>query len=277
MRPIEKRDKNGTVTERGRPASLRAGRQRQLLLISISTACLCVASILLYLYLTSRSFEFRRPQFVTVYLVELAVILFVAPLLPVKMIISEKQEQVLMQMLPDRQASRIAFGTVAFPLLLTVILGLVPGISALAVRGLFGGVPALEVVQASAFVASIAIGAAAIGSYCSVHCGNMFSSAGLALLVILLVITEPIWLGPAIGSASFLIQPSLLINPFVGLASAMDFDLFRTEPLYQICPVGQRRFDYPAWWAVSAVYLSMSLLFFWRSVAGIRRMAEPSA
>lgn len=253
-------------------------RTRRLLIISTSIyALLWFGGILLYSFVSSRSFEFGRQQFLAVYLIQLALMLFLAPLLSVRGIIQEKQDQGLLQLLPDREGSlRIALGSVVFPLLITAIFSLVPGVAALVVKGLFGGVPALDVIRASAAVVSIAIGAAAVGCYCSVRCDNMFSSAGLALLFVILLIFEPIWLGPLIGSASFLIQPSLLINPFVGLASAMDFDLFRTEPLYQICPIGQRRFDYPSWWSVAAVYVSMTLLFFWRSVAAIRRMAEPS-
>ena len=81
----------------------------------------------------------------------------------------------------------------------------------------------------------------------------------------------------ATPNASFLIQPSLVVNPFVGLASAMEFDLLRAEPFYQICPIGQRKFDYPSGWTVASVHLLVSLSLFWRCVVRIRRVAEPSA
>ena len=254
------------------------GRRRRFLLIAVSIyALLCVGGILLHSFLSSRSFELRREQFIALYLLELALMLFLAPLLSIRGIILEKQDERLLQLLPDRKgALRIALRSVAFPLFVAVILSLVPGLAALLVKALFGGVPALVLIRASAVVMFMALGAAAVGCYCSVRCADMFSSAGLALLFVILLILEPIWLGPVIGSAPFLIQPSLLINPFAGLASAMDFDLFRTEPLYQICPIGQLRFEYPAWWSVAVLYVSMTFLFLWRSVVGIRRMAEPS-
>jgi hypothetical protein len=93
------------------------------------------------------------------------------------------------------------------------------------------------------------------------------------------VCTEPVWIGPAIEStthASALIPGSLLINPFVGMASALRFDIFRVEPFYQISPIGQRRFNYPSWYSVASLYLLVSLFLYWRSRVRLFRMATPT-
>jgi hypothetical protein len=192
----------------------------------------------------------------------------------------QKGEQGLLQFLPDPAgATRIAFATVSLPLLTSAGLCLIPGIAALAIRTLFGGVPAIDVARATIVILAFATWAFALGFYCSVRCRDAFAAAGCALLVILVVLAQPIWFGPVIsstGEASLMIQASLLINPAVGVASAIDFDLFRTEPLYQVCPIGQRPFEYPSCWAVASLYLCLSAVLIWRSVSGFRRMAEPA-
>ena len=126
---------------------------------------------------------------------------------------------------------------------------------------------------------TITVFALSIGFYCSVICKTAFAAAGVSLLILVLLSTEPIWFGPIINlmpDAPILIQSSLLINPFVGVASAINFDILRTDPFYQICPIGQLRFQYPSCWSVASFNLLMAFAIFWRSAAGIRRLIVPS-
>jgi len=155
----------------------------------------------------------------------------------------------------------------------------VPCAAALIARVLFGGIPLSDLLPTSFLVLSFAACALVLGLYCLLVCRCPYSSAGLALLIIVFVCAEPVWIGPAIEStshASALIQGSLLINPFVGMASALHFDLFRTEPFYQICPIGQRRFYYPSWYSVAFLYLLVSSFLYWRSRVRLFKMAMPS-
>jgi hypothetical protein len=128
-------------------------------------------------------------------------------------------------------------------------------------------------------VMTVAVFMLSIGIYLSTVCKNTFSAAGLALLIVILVCTEPIWFGPVINSypdASFLIQSSLLINPVVNVAAALHFDILRTDPFYQICPIGQLRFHYPSYGSAALFNLLIALIISWRSVAGIRRITAPT-
>lgn len=154
-----------------------------------------------------------------------------------------------------------------------------PCAAALVMRALFGGIPAWDIARTSLAVLMSGVSALALGWYCSVLCRDVFSAAGLSLFVILLVCTEPVWIGPVIDSTSnvsMLIQSSLVANPLAGVAAALNFDIFRTEPLYQICPFGQRRFTYPPWYAAPLFHGLASLFLLWRSSAGIRRQTGPS-
>jgi len=224
---------------------------------------------------------FGQRQLVAVFMAELALVLFLVPLLAATMMASEQRgRQAVRFLLPQPEPARRAWALFSYPLLATVGLCLAPALAALLLKALFGGQPAPAIVAASLALTPFAVCALALGSYCSLVCRDLVSAAGLALLITVLVSAGPVWLGPVIDAtpdASLLIQPALVVNPFVGLASAMEFDLFRTEPFYQICPIGQRKFDYPSWWTVATVLVLASLPLFWRSMVRIRRMGEPSA
>lgn len=220
-------------------------------------------------------------QLTAVFMTELALVLFLVPLLAATMMASEKRgRQDLRFLLPQPEPMRRIWGTFSFPLLATVALCLAPALAALFLKAVFGGLPAPAIVSASLAMTPFAVCSLALGSYVSLVCRDLVSAVALALLVTVLVCAGPVWLGPVIDAtpdASLLIQPALAVNPFVGMASAMEFDLFRAEPFYQICPIGQRKFEYPSCWTVASVQLLASLPLFWRCVVRIRRMAEPSA
>lgn len=220
-------------------------------------------------------------QLTAVFMTELGLVLFLVPLLAATMMASEKRgRQDLQFLLPQREPARRIWAVFSLPLLITIGLCAAPGLAAVLLAAFFGGLPATTIIATSLAMAPFAVCALALGCYVSLVCRDLVSAVALALLITIVVCAGPLWLGPVIDAtpdASLLIQPSLAVNPFVGLASAMGFDLFRAEPFYQICPIGQRKFDYPSCWTVASVQLLASLPLFWRSVVRIRRMAEPSA
>ena len=224
---------------------------------------------------------FGQRQLAAAFMTELALVLFLVPLLAATMMASKKRgRQAVRFLLPQPEPARRIWAVFSFPLLAAVGLCLAPALAALFLKAFFGGLPAPAIVAAALALMPFAVCALALGSYCSLACRDLFSAMGLALLITVVVCTGPLWLGPVIDAtpdASLLIQSSLAVNPFAGLASALEFDLFRSEPFYQICPIGQRKFDYPSWWTVASVLVLASLPLFWRSVVRIRRMAEPSA
>lgn len=252
-----------------------------LLTLLVSCVLLCLACVLVLSASPGGGFSFGRRQLVTLFMAETALILFLTPLFSVNMGIWHKQgRKLLRSSLNPRESSTIFVGKWISSLKIVTTLCVAPCVAALCARALIGGVPTWDIVRTSLVVMAVAVCALLLGLYCSIICGDVFSAAGVALLIVVLVCTEPIWIGPAIAStsnASFLIQSSLLINPVVGLASALDFDILRTEPLYQICPIAQRRSHYPAWYTVVSFDLLVSLFLFWRSSVAIRRMVAPSA
>ncbi|MBN2243766.1 MAG: hypothetical protein JW793_13860, partial [Acidobacteria bacterium] len=201
------------------------------------------------------------------------------PLLAIYKISAEKRGISLAQLVSAGTGGvRLAARILRFPAALTLILCLFPGLSAIIISSIFGGVPAAVILRATLMTAIVGIFALCLGFLCSAFFRNAYSAAGCALIVIALVCFQPVWFGPVIHAtpnASRLIQPSLSINPLVGLASALEFDIFRTSPLYQICPIGQRKFEYPAYASVGLLYLFVSLVLFFCSAARIRKTAEP--
>jgi len=96
-----------------------------------------------------------------------------------------------------------------------------------------------------------------LGLFCSRMLRDIHMAAALLLLVLGLLLAGPLLLGPLLShvpDAGIIIQPTLVTNPFVGMASALDWDVFRTELLYRWSPIAQRRFTYPSWGLVGLVY-----------------------
>ncbi|MBN2321812.1 MAG: hypothetical protein JXR49_22225 [Acidobacteria bacterium] len=261
-----------------KPGSRKSQTLRMLLFV-IGYFAVCLGGTLgLNIHLTGNT-SFEYEPFVYLFFTVAPLIIFLVPLLVIYKISREKRGITLAQLLSAGTGGiGLAVRIVRVPATITLILCLVPGLSAFIISRIFGGVPAAGILRASLIMIIIGIFVLCLGFLCSIYCKNAYSAAGCALLVIVLICLEPLWFGPVIyatPNASYLIQPSLLINPFVGLASAIDFDLFRTSPLYQICPIGQRKFEYPAYTSVGLFYLLVSLVLFWRSAAGIRKTAEP--
>ncbi len=230
---------------------------------------------------SSGSAAYSAESFAFFFMTAVAVLLFVVPLLAVYRMDSEIRSATIAQFASAQiNPAGIGFRISGYPALIAVVLCVITGVTALMIRKFFGGIPAADIFKASLLTLTIAAFALSVGFYCSILCRTAFSAAGLALLTLLLVSTEPIWFGPIINLAPdspILIQFSLLINPFVGVASVLKFDILRTELLYHICPISQLRFQYPSFWAAASYHLIVALLIFWRVIAGIRRMAVPPA
>lgn len=229
---------------------------------------------------SSGSPSYKQEAFTVFFMCETAVLLFVIPLLAVNRMGSEMLSSTIAQFVSAQMHSgKIAVKIFGHPLVIAILLCGIPGLIALIIREFTGGIPAALAIRAFLMTLAITVFALSIGFYCSVICKTALSAAGMALLILAVICTEPIWFGPVISLAPdtpILIQASLLINPFVGMASALNFDILRTDPLYQICPIGQLRFQYPSCWSVALFNLLAGLFFFWRSATRIRRFIIPA-
>ncbi len=218
-------------------------------------------------------------SFVILSMWETALILFVVPLLAVNRMDTVIRRNTMAQWMPGGGNSRLILALLGHPLLIAVVVCLIPVLSGLMGKQAFGSVPASFVIRSFFLAVAIGLFALAVGFYAATVCKNAISAAGLALLILMLICTEPIWFGPIINSfpnTNVLIQSSLMINPFVSVAAALNFDILRTDPFYQICPIGQLNFTYPSFWAAMLFNLIFALLIFYRSLAGIRRISAPS-
>lgn len=224
--------------------------------------------------------SYKQESFTIYFMSETAVLLFVIPLLAVNRMDSKMRSATIAQFASAQMHSaKMAIKVFGPSLAVAIVLCGIPGLTALIIRAFVRGIPAGPVIQAFLMTLAITVFALSIGSYCAVVCKTAFSAAGLAWLILTLICTEPIWFGPIINVAPdtpILIQASLLINPFVGVASALGFDVLRSDPFYQICPIGQLRFQYPSCWSVALFNLFMGLMIFWRSATRIRRLIVPS-
>jgi len=247
------------------------------LLLAVYFAVCCGGILCLNVCWTGNTSIGYEP-FVFLFFIVALLALFLIPLIVIYKISSGKRGVTLVQLLSaGRSGFGLAFRIIRLPAGITLGICLVPGFSVLIVSRIFGGIPAPGILRVSLLTTIIGIFALCLGFLCAIHFRNPYSAAGCALLVIVLICLEPVWFGPVIytvPNASYLIQPSLLINPLVGVASALDFDIFRMNPLYQICPIGQRKFEYPSYLSVGLFYLLVSSILFWRSAAGIRKTAE---
>jgi hypothetical protein len=255
-------------------------RQRRPILLLLLYFIACVAGPVMLSNFAFGPASHGQGAFVIFSMCEIAAILFMIPLIAVNRAGSAIRGTGITQFLPaQRSSGRIAFGLFRYPLLITALLCLIPGLSVLLMRNFLGFVPALSIMRTSFVVLTIGIFALTIGFYASIIFRSALSAAGFALLVIVLISTQPIWFGPVINSipnSSLLIQSSLLINPFVSVASTVGFDILRTDPFYQICPIGQLRFEYPSYWSSALFNLLVALAIFGLSAIGIRRMVLPS-
>lgn len=164
-----------------------------------------------------------------------------------------------------RSAAIVAAKTVV-PLLRSVALvvasGLVLWPAALAVGG--GGAVA-RLAAAQAQLVGLAAALVAVGLLCSILLRSRSSAAAVAYLLVLTAAAGPVLIGPWIErlpDAEGLINQTLLASPITALAATLDLDVMRTERVYRLSPVGQRRFRYPAPGAVLLFYaLVVSLCF----------------
>jgi hypothetical protein len=242
-------------------------------------ALLCFGASMALSFQTAGGARFAHQAYVPLFMGATVLTLFVVPLIAANQGNAWRPRNDSLRMAPPGGLLRVIAGRMASPAILASLLCLGPAAGALAARLLLGGVPAWDIVRAFIVLLGIAVFALALGLYCSILCYDVFSAAGLALLVMLMLCTGPIWTGPAIeatANASLLIQSALSVNPLVGIASALNYDIFRAEPWYQICPVGQRRFDYPSWYSTVSLNGLISIFLLWRAAAGIRKLTIAS-
>lgn len=143
-----------------------------------------------------------------------------------------------------------------FVALATLVLG---GAAVLAARGPAPG----AVIAAQLMLLAVAFGLASLGLVCSALFADVHDAAAVAYATLAVVLSAMLVAGPYIArapDAAHAIRAVLVVNPLVGVASILEFDAMRGELLYRISPIGQRRFEYPAWYTIAALYLAAAVV-----------------
>lgn len=255
-------------------------RQLPIILTLCVYIVLYVAGAFVLSSLSSESGSYRQGAFVVLSMCQTGIVVFLVPLIAIGEMNSVIQGSVWAQFLPAEGSLRIVLGLFRRLLPVMAIICLIPGILGMLMKGPFGSVPNAVILRSFFILLAIALFSLSSGFYAAVVCRNAYSAAGLSFLIMVLICTEPVWFGPvisAIPEPSAMIQFSLLINPFVNVAAALNFDILRIDPFYQICPIGQLRFNYPSLWSAVLFNVLVASVIFWRSTARLRRLGAPSA
>lgn len=107
----------------------------------------------------------------------------------------------------------------------------------------------------------------ALGLLCSTQLRSASSAAAVAYLMVLIMLAAPLAIGPAVArrpGAEGVINVALVTSPITSLAAALEFDLMRSEIVYRLSPIGQRRFRYPT----SSTVLALQAGFLGLAFAG---------
>ncbi len=120
----------------------------------------------------------------------------------------------------------------------------------------------------------LAVALVALGALGSVACRELSAAVATVYLIVALMLAAPFLVGPTIAKvpdADALIDASLLVSPLVAASAAVDLDLLRTDRVYRLNPIGQRRFAYPSARAVLLFLFSTTLACYGGAAALLAR------
>ena len=67
-----------------------------------------------------------------------------------------------------------------------------------------------------------------------------------------------------VADPSLIIQATLLLNPFISIASSINMDILRMDPLYSLSTIGVLQFHYPEplhfWLVYGVIYFGLLTL-----------------
>jgi hypothetical protein len=153
------------------------------------------------------------------------------------------------------------------PLTVTIALAthatLFTAVAACLVAGLIGMQPgsaaAIAIPHVTLWSATLALGA--VGSLLATVCRDPLDAAATASGVSLVAAGGVLMAGPSVADwPTAAINAALQTSPMVAVAASADIDILRMEWLYRLSPLAHIRFDYPAWHATCAWYLSLALV-----------------
>lgn len=98
-------------------------------------------------------------------------------------------------------------------------------------------------------------------------CSDSCVSIVVTYLVFLSLISGIVLMNPVIewvADPSLIIQATLLLNPFISIASSINMDILRMDPLYSLSTIGVLQFHYPEplhfWLVYGVIYFGLLTL-----------------
>jgi len=120
----------------------------------------------------------------------------------------------------------------------------------------------------------------ALGVCCSAICRNAFYATELAYSILAIFISNIVLIEPLIRwgcNSSIMIRLALHTNPFVSVSTALKYDIFRTEYLYNLSPVASYAYVYPKWYLIGCWYILGGGMCFLISACLFRRRIATSS
>lgn len=233
-----------------------------LMLIYVMISCLILMRYRALLSIVTGVTEQR--MLMTFTLVETALVLALAPLLSLNSPVTQDVRRALLPALLSPVRSIVmVMGQLAWPCLLMLATVVASTLPMLLFAGMSEQVSVATVLATRSLLLVFALGGITLGLCSSLLCRDVYSAAAVAYLIIVAVGGSIVLTGPLIArlaNAVLMIHLVVWINPFVGMAAALNVDILRIEWLYVLSPLGQRPVVYPAWYGVGLGYLIFSCL-----------------
>ncbi len=103
---------------------------------------------------------------------------------------------------------------------------------------------------------------------------SRYTWTGAAVLIAAIAGGGTLLIGPALDTVpTGAINAVLAASPVVMTAAAANIDLFHTDLLYRLSPIGHGRYDYPAWYASTAWFTAFALVAWSIAVLRAKRSA----
>ena len=120
-----------------------------------------------------------------------------------------------------------------------------------------------DVIASQAVLAGFVLAVASLSVFLMRSFRNAVDVAGLVYVTVVVCVAGLVFVGPIVSSTGGdgVVRAAIVVNPFVGVASALEFDLLRSEWVYRISPLGRRGLEYPSPYSVLGVYSFGTIMF----------------
>jgi len=117
---------------------------------------------------------------------------------------------------------------------------------------------------------------AAVGVFFTAALRNPLDAAAASVAVTLALGIGILVAGPSVSDLPrAMVNAALAASPLVASASAANIDLLRLDALYHVSPIAHFQFEYPSWYAATALYVTTGLLLLAGTAFVVRTTTTP--